>query len=200
MPVQQEPALEILGDTYGNHGGTPFDDRAQAESGPISQVTLHAGAFVDAISITYGNLITWHGGPGGDPHNLTLQPGEYITHVEGRVGTWLDYLKLTTNLGQTVAAGGHGGHPFTVPNPNGLALHAILGREGSFIDQIQFVFGPPPSPAKPKAAAKKAVAKKATAKNVAAPKAETPVKSAASKKSPATSKTTTRIKAKPETK
>ena len=44
---------------------------------------------------------------------LTLDDDEYITTIEGRKDLKIDYLKMTTNKGNSVEAGGPGGQNFT---------------------------------------------------------------------------------------
>ena len=43
---------------------------------------------------------------------ITLDDDEYITKIEGRKGLPIHYLKMTTNKGNTVEAGGPGGESF----------------------------------------------------------------------------------------
>ena len=43
---------------------------------------------------------------------LTLDDDEYITNIEGRKNLIIDYLKMSTNKGNSVEAGGPGGQSF----------------------------------------------------------------------------------------
>ncbi|KAF0686418.1 Aste57867_21789 [Aphanomyces stellatus] len=125
-----DPSLECL------------ETEAVEDSGcRLSSVHLWAGDFFDGLQCEY--TTTQEAGPtarvvpgrawtvaNSTKHSLTLMDGEFITHVRGRRGAWMDQLSLTTNFGRTVAGGGNGGGQFDIALPVGhmvRAFHFDLG-------------------------------------------------------------------------
>ncbi|CAE7173372.1 unnamed protein product [Rhizoctonia solani] len=99
-------------DLYGGPHGTWFNDLPSIPPSPkLSSITLRGGNRLDGLSLTLtsGKTLT-HGGWGGDPYSLTLEPGEYITSVKLCWGkkhqhTRIFYAEATTNQGNSVQAG-----------------------------------------------------------------------------------------------
>lgn len=110
--------------TFGRASGTPFGPFL-----PIS-VGLRGAQLVDAITLN-GHQ---YGGQGGRPtaeENLGRE--DYWTEFEVRGGNSVDYLRLTSKEGRTVAVGGGGGSGGTFSD---LRILAISGRSGVVVDQI----------------------------------------------------------------
>lgn len=89
---------------------------------------------VDRISISGES----HGGRGGERSpQLILQKEEYIERIEIRSGSQIDFVKFTTNLGQSIGGGGDGGDLCLLEN---IRLLGIAGRSGSTLDGLTFFF------------------------------------------------------------
>ena len=157
----------------GGPGGSPFDDSdlgnfirspyplpgpTLAGSVQIASVTVFSGVYIDSIQVTYAPSegITGqpekHGGGGGHPQDLLLQPGEYITEVSGRSGDYVDSLTIRTggSRSQTMTWGGSGGsRSFDYKAPPGTEIVFCWGRSGQYLDAIGVdtaspVSNPPP--------------------------------------------------------
>jgi len=57
---------------------------------------------------------------------LELSPGEYVDEVSGRKGSWLDQLKIRTNLGRKIQCGGNGGYPCFFMKEEGTPLEVRM--------------------------------------------------------------------------
>ena len=126
---------------WGRNGGDVFADVTRQmilDQHALSAVTLQAGAVIDRITSTFAGREVRHGGDGGKPVSpLVLQPGEFITKIEGRSGAYVDKLTLHTSEGQTRTAGRDGGDPFptwTVP-PESVVV-GFAGRSARVIDRL----------------------------------------------------------------
>lgn len=96
----------------GGSGGAAFDDigeivTAIAAAGRVAEVRVWHAGFIDAIQFVYliGGVrveAPKHGGEGGKLDSFTLQPGEYITHVQGRAAGFIDHLRFFTNKGTSL--------------------------------------------------------------------------------------------------
>ncbi len=144
----------------GGPGGSPFGDGEVGNyirsiyplPGPIlaggvqiARVRVFSGAYIDSIQVTYAPSagITGqpgkHGGGGGAPKDLLLQPGEYITEVSGRSGDYVDSLTIRTggSRSQTMTWGGSGGsRSFDYKAPPGTEIVFFWGRSGQYLDAI----------------------------------------------------------------
>ena len=117
--------------TSGGSGGH-FSGRVYLNAG--SMVQLRGGSKLDGIDF-FGVRF---GGTGGTPTNtLTLRENEYINAFSIRGGSEVDRLSLSTNLGQSVTAGGNGG---TEIRRNGIRLMSMEVRSGNRIDQITLYY------------------------------------------------------------
>lgn len=126
---------------YGGTGGNAFSDDL-TQSCRIGTVKIRSGTYVDAIEVVYvkpgGATYSGgqHGGNGGTAHSFNLAANESIVRVDGRSGKYVDQLKFTTNLGNVYGPyGGGGGNAFALP---GLQVGGILGRSGTYLDNIGF--------------------------------------------------------------
>lgn len=112
--------------SFGGNGGNPFNQRG------IKTLTIRHGAYVDAIIINGEQF----GGNGGQLSNtITFAPNEFIARIEIRHGSYIDFLEITTNLGQQITGGGNGGSPMTITGE----IVAIGGRSGDFVDQLDIL-------------------------------------------------------------
>jgi hypothetical protein len=71
--------------------GYPFDDSEQALAlgRPITRMIVRAGEIVDAIQTFIADTeLPQHGGDGGGPHPIDLEPGDVLTEISGYTGTW----------------------------------------------------------------------------------------------------------------
>ena len=124
----------------GGNGGSWFND-CSAKRGPINQINVRTGRFIDNIRVSYGKVFARkHGGQGGSSNNCTLMDGEQIVMVRGRYGRVIDQIEFVTNEGRKCGPyGGRGGLHFSKSIP-GYHLSCITGRAGRLIDQIAFVW------------------------------------------------------------
>ena len=109
--------------SYGGSGGGYFAPQ------PVRSIAIRAGRLVDAIVI---NGVRYGGGGGSQTHTLVLKPCEYISEVTVRSQRLVDYIKITTNFGRSIEAGGSGG---TASTYRGKITH-IGGRRGRLLDQL----------------------------------------------------------------
>ena len=73
---------------------------------------------------------------GGDQQSFNLAPGEFIVHIDGRSGEYVDQLKFSTNLGNVHGPyGGGGGDPFSLSN---LHVGGFFGQSGEYLDAVGF--------------------------------------------------------------
>ncbi|MFC5941064.1 jacalin-like lectin [Micromonospora harpali] len=128
-------------DTWGGPHGTPFTD-LDAVGPRVTTVSLRAGSRLDQIGVRLADGASpTHGGTGGTPATLTLADGEYVDRVtltqgkkDGR--TRIFSVRLTTNLGRTLAGGTPTGDAVTFTAPPGGRLAGFFGRSGSEVDQL----------------------------------------------------------------
>lgn len=103
------PEIRTLG-PMGGPGGVPFEDPA-AQVERVERVVLRGGVALDAVSLRLrlrdGTTVeASHGGPGGAPVSLDLQPGETISGLSGQHdGTRIVQLSVRTSKGRTLRAG-----------------------------------------------------------------------------------------------
>ena len=69
---------------------------------------------------------------------LTLDDDEYVTTIEGRKDLHIDYLKMTTNKGNSVYAGGFGGKSFRTYS--GIRLIGIDLHISKFLDGMDVYY------------------------------------------------------------
>jgi LmbE family N-acetylglucosaminyl deacetylase len=129
---------------YGGPGGSPFNDREQAEQpgNTIKSIELSSGDSIDRISITYSNGVKKdHGGKGGTANNLYLDKDEYINRVSGTFDLYIKSINISTNKGNSLNGGKPvttGSFKFEVPEDN--FINGFFGRSGSLIDAIGFIY------------------------------------------------------------
>ncbi len=120
-------------------GGSPFRDNPP-DSGNVTQVQVYygsgAGVYAVQMVLSTGPL-GWHGKQQGALATTTLDPGEYITKINGRGFAIIDQISFVTNTGRTIGPyGGSGGGPFSLSADAGYEIVGFFGRSGLAIDQI----------------------------------------------------------------
>jgi hypothetical protein len=119
-------------------GGTPFDDLSDWKNRGKPQITsikLRYGGCVDDIQVVYQNYTApLHGGHGGDPYELQLVEGEYITRLEAYFGVcyWgigfgMQGLAVHTNFKRDVKFGNLNGEHVDCNFGENYQLGAIYG-------------------------------------------------------------------------
>lgn len=123
----------------GGQGGDEFsDDLTQVVR--IVRISIRHGARVDAIQTTWlltdGTQLTGarHGGGGGEETVIEFGSNEHIVTIQGRSGSRIDSLTITTNKKSYGPYGGDGGKPFG-PIP-AEAAGGFFGRSGTNVDAI----------------------------------------------------------------
>ncbi|MEV8443444.1 jacalin-like lectin [Actinosynnema sp. NPDC051121] len=136
-----------LSEEFGGPHGTPFTDVDAVHPGTaVRDVTLRGGARLDQVGITLADGTTrTHGGTGGTPATLTLHPGEHLTEAtltqgqrDGR--TRIFSVRITTDLGRTVAAGTPTADAVTFTAPAGWHIAGFTGRAGSEVDKLGVIY------------------------------------------------------------
>ncbi|GAB7350607.1 hypothetical protein MBLNU459_g1175t1 [Dothideomycetes sp. NU459] len=123
-----------------------FNDIAHLPSTPtISSITLRGGDRLDAVSLTYADgTVLKHGGTGGTDSTLALGSSEYVTAAQVCTGTHTTlrvfYVKLTTNLGNTVEAGTASSTCVTLDAPSGSKLVGYFGATADEVDGLGLVW------------------------------------------------------------
>ena len=150
-----------LGDPVGGPHGNPFNDIPTGTSSTgipkLSSITIRGANRVDGISYTVqyssGSTTTaTHGGSGGTAYTLALGANERVVETYTCSGKYNDttrvfYLRLTTNLGRTLAAGKTTsdcttvGVPGDAGSPGAWGLVAFWGRDGNEMDRVAPIWG-----------------------------------------------------------
>ena len=136
---------------FGGNGGSHFDDVSATSLIPqetrVTAVQLRTGWVVTKLTTWYRNSErTWHAvhgkdDDGQDNPKLELSKGEVITKVSGRADHVIRYLTISTNRGRETKGGGSEGTPFDWSATPGSFALGFAGRSGSYLDQIQVVYG-----------------------------------------------------------
>lgn len=135
-------------DTYGGGSGTAFSFVEQMGYEFPDSVTIQAGDRLDAVSMTYGDVVAFAGGDGGDTYTLDLAEGEYITSMtvskvkKSLFGTYrVSYVKLVTNLGNVIEGGTYKSkNSTTYTAPEGYAIAGFHGHYGDEIDRLGAIY------------------------------------------------------------
>ncbi|MFE2756082.1 jacalin-like lectin [Actinosynnema sp. NPDC059335] len=136
-----------MSDQVGGPGGTPFTDvDAVTPGAAVREVTLSGGARLDRVGLTLADgTALGHGGAGGTPTTLTLEPGERLTSAtvtrgqrDGR--TRVFSVRITTDRGRTVAAGTPTADAVTFTAPDGRHIAGFTGRSGTEVDRLGVIY------------------------------------------------------------
>lgn len=141
------PELRLT-DQWGGPHGVPFTDLDVVGAAAPRAVALRAGAWVDEVALTTADgTVLAHGGRGGTPVSLTLQPDEFITSLRvdrarrnGR--TRVFFVAFTTSAGRTVAGGRPTADSETFRAPPGWQIAGLHGRASGVVDRLGAIFTP----------------------------------------------------------
>ncbi len=131
----------ILGPS-GGVGGTPFDDEPPLEQPRIREVRVWSGACVEAMQLVLdidGEAVERpRRGQGSESFGVVkLAPGEVITEIYGRYGSYVESLTFRTSRGQVRRFGGQkGAQEFVYLAPEGFHIVGFWGRAGRVLDAI----------------------------------------------------------------
>jgi hypothetical protein len=117
--------------------GPSFQDKPAALESRITHIKIRAGGgsggVVEFLELFYdGKSGGGHGNPsGGSLTELALEPDEFVTHVDGRMGQFLDRIVFSTNKTRSIAGGNtSGGQDFGSTGHaswSDVSLHAVGG-------------------------------------------------------------------------
>ena len=139
-------AAWFYGPTFGGGGGGGWE--TWCGKGSIGTIKTRSGWYLDAISIMCPSdgywESAWYGGGGGGSGVLSC-PNQYryMKGVQGRSGSYIDYLKIDCTdanksaiVNGTGAAGGATGYPFAYRCGQYYSVAGILGGSGWYIDRL----------------------------------------------------------------
>ena len=135
-------------DTYGGGGGEAFTFLEEMDGQLPDSVTIRTGDRLDAVAMTYGDVVAYAGGDGGDAQTYEFQEGEYITQMtvskvkKGLFGTYrISYIRLVTNYGTVIEGGTYKSkNSMTFVAPEGYAIGGFQGHKGDEIDRLGCVY------------------------------------------------------------
>lgn len=112
----------------GDGGGPPFPRQL------IRELGLRSGIRIDEIRINNNR----YGSDGGsDRGSIILDDDEYITTIDAWSGQEVDALHFTTNLGNSIGGGEHGGHETKLSH---VRVIAMGGRSGQRLDKLEVMY------------------------------------------------------------
>lgn len=142
---QVSPAIQTS-ETYGGGGGSGYSFIEEMNGQFPEKIAIRSGNRLDRVEFTYPSGTAAVGGTGGDLKELSLADGEYIVKMEvskakkSLFGTYrISYIKLTTNLGNTLE-GGTKGDIYTFAAPAGYAIAGVHGFCADEIDRIGAIY------------------------------------------------------------
>ena len=143
--VDSYPLVETRSVPPVGGGGAAFDDTAAAAAlgQPLSRIRVRCGNIVDAVQAFYGPdaiALPSHGGGGGGPNDVVLDPGDAVIGVTGFWGSWFGgvyilQIILTTRAGRSYGPFGSAefadsGTVFCFQAAEGESLLAFTGTVG----------------------------------------------------------------------
>lgn len=123
---------------FGGSGGTRFRDRVPPGS-QVQQINIRSGIYVDSLQIDLGGYsLPKHGGDGGTPDAIVLQPGEILTGISGQHGAYVDVIYFTTNFRTYGPYGQRKPNltPFYYRVGPGQRIVGFCGGSGIYVDAI----------------------------------------------------------------
>jgi len=132
----------------GGPGGAPFVDRPE-RGARVGALAIGAGALIDSVSAVYqtpdGRRFpsARHGGPGGGPCVIALDPDERIVAIRGRHGQYVESIQIITNKRMSRVCGGPGGGTeFRIDVPPNHTVVGWAGRAGTYLDAVGLALQP----------------------------------------------------------
>jgi hypothetical protein len=141
----------------------------------VGAIAIRAGGWIDSVGVVYEtsdgrrHASQRHGGSGGGPCVITLEPDERILAIQGHYGAYVESIQLVTTRGESRICGRPGGARYRIDVPPNHSVVGFAGRAGLYVDAIGLAlattkFGSgvsspsAPPPATPPAAAPRPVA------------------------------------------
>ncbi|MEO8135639.1 MAG: jacalin-like lectin [Betaproteobacteria bacterium] len=125
----------------GGPGGTAFVDRPPAGV-RIGAIAIQAGGWIDSVGVVYETsdgrryASQRHGGSGGGPCVITLEPDERILAIQGHHGAFIESIQLITTRRQSRICGRPGGAQYRIDVPPNHSVVGFAGRAGLYVDAI----------------------------------------------------------------
>lgn len=113
-----------------------------------SRISLRGAERLDSVGLVLTNGQTYfHGGTGGQVHELALGPNEYWTQARLCQGQRNDrtrnfYLLATTSASNTVSAGTATDDCKDFTADPGWQIVGFYGQDGDEVDQLGFIYAP----------------------------------------------------------
>lgn len=134
-------------ETFGGASGTPFSFLELFGRRLPNKMSIRSGSWLDNIAFTYNGDILSAGGSGGNYKELALSDGEYVVSMQlcrsrrTAISTYhISYIKLTTNLGNTLEGGIYGGEENIFTAPDRYAIAGVHGFSGNEIDRLGAIY------------------------------------------------------------
>lgn len=136
--------------------GSPYDAPMPNSGGPwkISEVQGRSGDRIDQIEISWSTQTNEirsspeFGGDGGSAFQFSIPSGDYLTQINGSVGTKDDSVRLfslqfVTNAGlESEIYGQSGSGDFSYQCPSNYQITGIFGRSGGAVDALGVYIDP----------------------------------------------------------
>jgi hypothetical protein len=125
-------------EVFGGISGVAFEDKLSSK---IARIEVRAGQYLDALNISLQNGTTInHGGRGGISFTVDLGNDEYICKVEFGYSKYIDQITFFSTKNRIFGPFGRTtGSLKSIDFGKGV-LVGFIGRCGSYIDAIGFVF------------------------------------------------------------
>jgi hypothetical protein len=149
----------------GGPGGNAFVDRPPAGV-RVGAIAVRAGGWIDSVGVVYETsdgrryASQRHGGAGGGPCVIMLEPDERILAIRGHYGAYVESIQLITTRGESRICGRPGGAQYRIDVPPNHSVVGFAGRAGLYVDAIGLALtttklgsgvappsAPPPAPA-----------------------------------------------------
>lgn len=130
---------KVMSDTWwslaGGLGGKEFSGYALPPGAKVKEIHVFAGDVIEAIQLIYTGTegetegLPRMGALAGNDHVFALEEDEYVTGISGRVGWYVDSLRIHTNQRVSETFGGGGGdHEYVYFAPEGSEVAGLFGR------------------------------------------------------------------------
>lgn len=137
-PAAFAQPIELEGPSGGT-GGQPFDDAVPVpQPGLPTQLVFRSGSYIDSLQFSYDNGVSLkHGGNGGQQQTTwNLVACEIVTNINGKYGSYVDSMSISTNKRKGQFGGSGGDAPYNYTAPPNFAIVGFAGRSGNYIDAI----------------------------------------------------------------